>query len=60
MLYHMQKPHWQTATEKNNVGTNRRQKQRVSGALWHCIQTEEKQGSQKWIVIWEGHNTGAD
>lgn len=25
-----------------------------------CIQTEEKQGSQKWIVIWEGHNTEVD
>lgn len=25
-----------------------------------CIQTEEKRASQKWIVIWEGHNIGGD
>lgn len=40
--------------------TNRGEEHSVSEALSHCIQTEEKQGSQKWIVIWEGHNIGAD
>lgn len=25
-----------------------------------CIQTEEKQGSQQRIVIWEGHNREGD
>lgn len=45
------------------MGTNISEEHNISVALSRtafCVQTEEKQGRQKWIVIWEGHNTEGD